>query len=115
MAPWDIVRVDFPYAEEAAVRRRPALVIAKPDAAGDFSILWVLMITSAARQAWPLDVPVSDLHLGGLSQACFVRTNKVTALDSRLAERIGQLSRVDRPQVAACLGQLLRAVLISTA
>ena len=30
IAPWDIVRVDFPFADQAATRRRPALVIAAP-------------------------------------------------------------------------------------
>ena len=69
------------------------------------------MITSAARGRWPLDVPISDLHVGGLSHACVVRTSKVTTLDSRLAARIGELSVVDRAKVAACLGELLGVVL----
>ena len=69
------------------------------------------MITSAARGRWPLDVPVSDLHSGGLSHACVVRTTKVTTLDSRLAARIGELSVADRAKVAACLTELLDAVL----
>jgi mRNA interferase MazF len=111
IAPWDIVRVDFPFSDQAAMRHRPALVIATPAATEAFSILWVLMITSAARERWPLDVAISDLRIGGLSHACVVRTSKVTALDSRLAMRIGELAVVDRAKVAACLSDLLGSVL----
>jgi mRNA-degrading endonuclease toxin of MazEF toxin-antitoxin module len=109
IAPWDIVRVDFPFADQAA-RRRPALVIAAPAATDAFVVLWVLMITSAARERWPLDVPVSDLRLGGLTHACVVRVSKVTTLDERLAARTGELSTPDRARVAAGLRTLLSPV-----
>lgn len=108
-APWDIVRVAFPYADRATMRHRPALVIAAPAATNEFSILWLLMITSATRGLWDLDVPISDLRRGGLSLPCVVRTSKVTSLDSRLAERIGDLAEADRGRVAACLRRLLDA------
>jgi mRNA interferase MazF len=108
---WDIVRVDFPFADQAATRRRPSLVIAAPAATDAFAVLWVLMITSAARERWPLDVPISDLPLGGLTHACVVRVSKVTTLDERLAVRIGELSTPDRGEVAAGLRTLLSPVL----
>jgi mRNA interferase MazF len=111
IAPWDIVRVDFPFADRAATRRRPALVIAAPAATDAFGVLWVLMITSGTRERWPLDVPVSDLRLGGLTHACVVRVSKVTTLDERLAARIGELSEPDRAKVATGLGTLLSPVL----
>ena len=111
VAPWDIVRVDFPFADQAAARRRPALVIAAPAASDAFAILWVLMITSAAHERWPLDVPISNLRLGGLTHACVVRVSKVTTLDERLAARIGELSAPDRVKVAAGLRTPLRDVL----
>jgi mRNA interferase MazF len=111
IAPWDIVRVDFPFADRDATRRRPALVIAAPASTDAFAILWVLMITSAQHAGWPLDVPISDLRLGGLSHACVVRVSKVTTLDARLASPIGELSTPDRAKVSAFLSQLLGSVL----
>ena len=111
VAPWDIVRVDFPFADRAATRGRPALVIVASPTSGAFAILWVLMITSDAHARWPFDVPISDLRLGGLSHACIVRVSKVTSLDSRLAARIGELSTPDREKVTAGLRALLGAVL----
>ena len=111
IAPWDIVRVDFPFADEATLRRRPALVIVTSSATDAFSILWVLMMTSAARGRWPLDIPISDLRFGGLSHACVVWTSKVTTLDARLAVRIGELAAADRPKISACLSELLGDVI----
>jgi mRNA-degrading endonuclease toxin of MazEF toxin-antitoxin module len=111
IAPWDIVRVDFSFADEATTRRRPALVIATPAATDAFSIIWVLMITSAAQGRWLTDVPISDLPRGGLSHPCVVRTSKITALDSRLATPIGDLAAIDRGGVAACLNELLATAL----
>ncbi len=112
IVPWDIVRVDFPFADQAATRRRPALVIGTPSATDAFSLLWVLMITSATRGLWPLDVPVSDLQRGGLPHACAVRTSKVATFDVRLAELIGDLAEEDRGKVSAGLRTILGAVAI---
>jgi mRNA-degrading endonuclease toxin of MazEF toxin-antitoxin module len=111
IVPWDIVRVDFPFADEATTRRRPALVIANAPANDVFSILWIVMITSARHGQWPLDVPVSDLAIGGLSHACVVRTSKITGLDSRLATRIGTLAVADQGRVSRGLRTILDPVL----
>lgn len=101
IAPWTIVRVDFPFADTAATRRRPALVIANPEATAEFSLLWLLMITTAPQGLWPFDVPITDLPRGGLTRPCVVRTTKITSLDSRLATPIGDLAPADRTAIAA--------------
>ena len=111
IAVWDIVRVYFSFADAARTRPRPALVVAIPEVPGDFGVLWVVMITSAPRGTWPLDVPVSDLTLGGLDHACVVRISKITVLDARLAVRIGVLSEVDRTKVRGGLWAVLRDVM----
>lgn len=110
LVPWDVVRVDFPFADEAATRRRPALVIAAPSVTDAFSIIWVLMITSANRGPWPLDVPVSDLRRGGLPHACVVRTSKIATFDSRIADWIGELAEADRAKVSAAVRTILGTV-----
>ena len=89
----------------------PALVIAAAAVTDAFAVLWVLMITSAAHEGWPLDVPISDLEAGGLSHGCVVRVSKVTSLDARLATRIGELAAMDRVKVAGSLRKLLGPVL----
>lgn len=107
-AVWDIVRVDYPFADQPSTRRRPGLVVAIPDVPGDLSVLWVAMITSAARERWPLDVPITDLGRAGLEHACVVRVGKVTVLGARLAVRIGELAEMDRVEVRAGLRDLLK-------
>jgi mRNA interferase MazF len=102
---WDIVRMDFPYADSNTGTVRPALVVATPAATGTFNIVWVLMITSARHSPWPGDVAVSDLPAAGLSHPSIVRTAKIAAIDSRLAETIGRLSEADRAAVSQHLRQ----------
>jgi mRNA interferase MazF len=110
-AVWDVVRVAFLYADAPTTRSRPALVIATPAVENDFAVLWVLMITSARRGLWPLDVMVSDLTAAGLSHPCVVRPGKIATLDARLASRIGQLAAADRPRVVEGVLDMLGDIL----
>lgn len=108
---WDIVRVDFPFADRAETRRRPALVIAVVPVHADFSLLWLAMITSASAGLWPLDVPISDPASGGLLRPCVVRTSKIASVDSRLAARTGTLAPADRGAIAQTMKAITGPVL----
>lgn len=100
---WDLVKVPFPYTNRPVQQRRPALVVAVPDAPGAPELLWVLMVTSAANRGWPGDVAVSDPTAAGLPAASIVRSAKIATIEARDAERIGALPPRDRPQVMAAL------------
>lgn len=108
---WDVVRVDFPYADEPIVRPRPALVIATPMATPAFGLVWVLMITSARHAPWPEDIPITDPAAAGLARPSLIRTAKIAAIDSRFVATIGHLSDTDRRAVAECLKRQLAAAL----
>ena len=110
-AVWDVVRVDFPYANETTLRRRPALVLATPPVHERFAVLWLAMITSARHRSWPGDVTITDLAKAGLAHSCVVRTAKIATLDARLAVRIGVLGLPDRMGVGRCLRETLSAIL----
>jgi|SRR5271165_5228081 len=112
-AVWDVVRVEFPYADQLVTRRRPALVIATPEVHEWFAVLWVLMITSARHQMWPGDVAVADLPAAGLSRACFVRSEKVATVDARIATPIGHLAAMDRANVTTHLRAMFEDLLES--
>ena len=73
---WDVARLAFPFADSDVRRNRLGLVISAPGVHDRFEILWVLMITSADREAWPGDVNISDLDAAGLPVPCVVRTEK---------------------------------------
>jgi mRNA interferase MazF len=104
---WQVVVVPFPFTDRPVRRRRPALVVSRPDALGNpigHSVL--AMITSAGHSSWPLDVRVSDVDRAGLPAPSVVRM-KLFTLDDRLVERsIGQLAQADATPVAAALARL---------
>lgn len=108
---WDLVKVPLPYSNRPVRQRRPALVVAAPDAPGASRLLWVLMMTSAANRGWPGDVVVSELAEAGLPAASVVRVAKIAAIDASDAERIGSLSMADRLRVTATLRCRLALVL----
>lgn len=101
---WDVVVVPFPFADRAASRRRPALVVSRPDPLGNVVGHRLLaMITSAAHRSWPLDVPIGDLDAAGLPAPSTVRM-KLFTLDDRLIERrAGTLGPEDVSRVRASL------------
>ena len=100
---WDLVKVPFPYTNRPVQQRRPALVVAVPDAPGAPSLLWVLMVTSAGNRSWPGDVVVSYLAEAGLPAASVVRPAKIATIDAGDAEWIGCLPDVDRLRVREAL------------
>jgi mRNA interferase MazF len=108
---WDIVQVDFPFADRNEVRRRPALVIAVAHVHDEFSLLWLAMITRASAGIWPFDIPISGLKSAGLLRPGVVRAIKVTSVEARLASRIGTLIAADRRAVSAMLRKVLHPVL----
>jgi mRNA interferase MazF len=109
---WDLVKVPFPYTNRPVQQRRPALVVAIPDAPGAPDLLWVLMVTSAANRGWPGDVTVSDLEAAGLPAPSLIRSAKIAMIDARDAVRIGHLRASDRAHVMAALRRNLEKDLI---
>jgi mRNA interferase MazF len=107
----DIVRVEFPYADQPLARKRPALVIATPDLDAPFAVLWVVMITSARHDPWRGDVAITDLDSAGLSRASYIRTSKVATIDTRYVSPIGCLAEQDRGEVVHWLRTLFATVL----
>jgi len=106
---FDVVVVPFPFTDRAATKRRPALVLSDRSAfnAGIGHVV-LAMITSASRSDWPLDVPLSDLPVAGLTSASVVRM-KLFTLDERLILRkAGSLVAADRKAVAVALRKLLK-------
>jgi mRNA interferase MazF len=105
---FSVVVVPFPFADRAATRRRPAVVVSAPEALGELAGHSILaMVTSAANPPWPLDVPVVDLEAAGLPGPSVVRM-KLFTLDHRLVLRVaGRLAPAD----AVAVEETLRLVL----
>lgn len=101
---FDVVVVPFPYVELPVDKRRPALVVSRPDVEADHGWLWLAMITSAPGPLRLGDAVLADLKAAGLTRACRVRTAKLATLDrATVVRRTGALSDEDRAGVVQAL------------
>jgi mRNA interferase MazF len=107
---WTVVVVPFPFTDRVRDRRRPAVVVSRPEAFAErigHSVL--AMVTSARNPSWPLDVPLRGQAEAGLGAPSVVRM-KLFTLDHRFILRtIGRLNEDDRQAVGASLAALLGA------
>ena len=96
--PWEIWAVPFPFADQLAEKRRPALVISQPELCRDHRLVWLAMITSTRIGRWSSDIEV--FMCSGLPIASRVRIAKIATLDpSRMLKRLGVLSQPDAEAV----------------
>lgn len=104
----DVVRVPFPYTDRDARQHRPALVVSMGTVGESDSLLWVVMITSAANRPWPGDVPLLKDHQEcGLPVPSRIRTAKIATIEAGAAHRLGQLPSAILDRVRESLAQNL--------
>lgn len=106
---FDVVIVPFPYTDQLAEKRRPALVVSTDRFNRKHGLLWVIMITSAENRPWEGDVAVSDLSRAGLPAPSVIRTAKIATIEPgrvvRIAGRVdGKIAQSVRQQLAAIAG-----------
>jgi mRNA interferase MazF len=100
----DVVRVPFRYTDREARQYRPALVVSWEGLGDGASLLWVVMITSAANRGWPGDVSLAEgFEAVGLPVPSVIRTTKMATIEARHAQRIGRLPPRLWSEVAALL------------
>jgi mRNA interferase MazF len=109
--PFTTVAVPFPYVERPILKRRPALIVSRPELAREHGLLWVLMITSAENAPWPDDIPIDDLPLAGLSRPSVIRPTKLATIETLAAQPLGRVT----PAAAARVGAILRRLLVDLA
>lgn len=96
---WDIITVPFPFTDRTTTKKRPALVISKPEYQCKTGNIILLMITSAGNSSWYSDVQIADLNAAGLKNPSIIRF-KVFSLDERLIiKKIGSLPESDKIKV----------------
>jgi mRNA-degrading endonuclease toxin of MazEF toxin-antitoxin module len=104
---WSVVSVPFPYVDHDVRKARPALVISSRDFQTATGLCWLLMITSAAHDRWPGDIPITDMVAAGLSKPSIVRTAKVAVAEVRRLLPIGALPEDQRNQVVTAVSDSL--------
>ena len=104
----DVGRVPFPYTDRNTRQHRPALVVSRRGVGEGSSLLWVVMITSAANRRGPGDVSLADVYQeAGLPVPSVVRSTKIAIIEARHADRIGRIDSVGWTEVASALREHL--------
>ena len=106
-SPFDIVEVPFPFSDVPRSKRRKALVLSDPVFNQKNASSLLLMITSATRSAWHLDVSIEQWRQAGLRKPCLARMKLFTLDNGLILGTVGHLMAEDQRRVT----QALRAVL----
>ncbi len=70
---------------------RPAIVLTPKPLGPNGILMWTAMVTNAAREDWPDDVPIPDSPALGLLIPSKVRTAKLFTAEVATARLIGRL------------------------
>jgi len=104
-APGDVIVVPFPYSDQFAEKRRPALVVSNTKVQSQ-GYIWVVMITSALHSRLKDDLEIRDIARAGLSSRSIVRPIKITNIEpARVVRRSGRLE----PEQAAVVFDLVKS------
>ena len=99
----EVVLLPFPFTDLSASKKRPVLILRKPNFQGDFL---AIQITSQPGYENALALHQDDFIFGFLPKKSYVRLDKLVTLnESLVVQRIGQLSAVafSRIHSAVCL------------
>lgn len=107
VAAFDVIVVPFPYSDQLAEKRRPALVISN-DRLHAEGFVWIAMITSAGREHRAGDVAIRDLKAAGLPGASLLRASKIATIEpARILRRVGSLAKGERTAVKRAIAGFL--------
>jgi mRNA interferase MazF len=106
---FDIVVVPFPYSDQLAEKRRPALVISSNAFTKKHGLLWVLMITSATNAKRPDDIALAANAKTGLPVASLIRPSKIATIEPERVVRVA--GRIDA-RTAKAVRMAINAALI---
>ena len=103
----DIVVVPFPYSDQLAEKRRPALVVSGNSFNTKSGYLWVVMITSK------VDAPASDIvplshPKTGLSKPSVVRAAKLATIE---ASRVIRVAGKVEPKIMNAVKKAMDSIL----
>ena len=100
---FDIVEVPFPFSDLPRSKRRKALVLSDSVFNQKNASSLLMMITSAARSAWHLDVSLAQWSQAGLRKPCLARMKLFTLDNGLLLSKVGHLTKDDQQRVTQAL------------
>jgi len=105
--PFTVVDVPFPFSDLPRAKNRKALVLSSESFNRRNEVTVLMMITSATRSSWHLDVPLEQWSSAGLRKPCVARA-KLFTLDNRMIlDRVGAMAPEDVEAVARALREAM--------
>ena len=105
---FDIVVVPFPYSDQLAEKRRPALVVSSNAFNKKHGLLWVVMITSAANPKRPGDIVIAANIKTGLPAASLIRPSKIATIEpERVVRVIGRVEAKAAKTISKTLNEII--------
>ena len=101
---FDIVVVPFPYSDQLAEKRRPALVVSSNTFNKKHGLLWVVMITSATNPARPDDIMLAANTKTGLPATSLIRPSKIATIEPERVVRVA--GKIDGRAAKAVMAML---------
>ncbi len=99
--------VPFPFAEQALLKRRPAVVVSSRGFNSANGSTLVAMVTTAKATRWPSDIALTDLEIAGLKVPCILRWRLTTLPNELILRALGRLGAVDRLACERGLAEML--------
>jgi len=106
----DLVLISFPFSNLSAAKKRPVLMLTRPDAYGDFI---ALAVTSRPQADHGIALDSVDLVQGRLPLASWIRTDRVVTLNASLV--VKEFGRVSESVITAAALRICRTREIVTA
>ena len=103
----DIVLVPFPFTDQSATKRRPAVVVSSPAYQAARPDVVVMAVTSQLRPENAFDIPVQDWREAQLLKPSVVKPVIVTIEQVLVIRRLGRLSMEDREALSKELKRIL--------
>jgi mRNA interferase MazF len=104
----DIVLVSFPFTDQSATKRRPAVVVSTERYNRERPDLIIMAVTSQARLAGGVgEVPVKDWKGAGLIKPSVVKPVITTIEQTLVLRRLGRLNEDDQTAIKRALAAIV--------
>lgn len=104
----DIVLVPFPFTDQSATKRRPAVVVSSSNYHRQRPDLIIMAVTSQQRPAGGVgEVQVKDWKGAGLIKPSVVKPVITTIEASLVLRRLGQLKKDDQETLRKAIAQIV--------
>lgn len=104
----DVVLVPFPFTDQTATKKRPAVVVSSPRYNAERPDLIVMAVTSQVRAENRFDIVLADWQRANLLKPSVVKPIIATIEKGLVIKSLGRFSEPDKKMLAEGLRAILR-------